>query len=78
MLGIPILLIIMALWPSIAAAQPVLSRDDTSQPEAPAVILGEKPRQRTVVVVICLALMFSLALAQGKQFPNKGLFWGIR
>jgi hypothetical protein len=67
----------MAFWSSVAAAQPVLSRDDTSQPEAPAVIFGEKSRQRTVVVVICLALMFSLALAQGKQPHDEGLFWGI-
>jgi hypothetical protein len=78
MLGTPVFLTKMALWSSIAAAQPVLSRDGTSQPGAPAVILGEKPRYRTVVVVVCLVLMFLLALAQGKQPPDKGLHRDIR
>jgi hypothetical protein len=68
----------MALWSSIAAAQPVLGRDDASQPGAPAVILGEKPRYRTVVVVVCLVLMFLLALAQGKQPSDKSLPRDIR
>lgn len=47
-------------------ALPIEKAVYTIRDELPPVVLGEHPRNRTIVVAFCIAYAFLLALAQGK------------
>lgn len=49
-----------------AAAHPVEKVANAPRNDVPAVVLGEHPSHRTIVVVFCMSYAFLLALAQGK------------